>query len=76
VGSTGLATAAHLHYELRKGGRAIDAMRAKLPDAPPLKEVYLTDFLVLADARQQLLGEATQRYLAARAASPARLAED
>lgn len=76
VGSTGLATAAHLHYELRKGGSAIDAMRAKLPDAPPLKAAYLSDFLMLADARQQLLGEATQRYLASLGSNPARLGED
>ncbi len=76
VGSSGLATAPHLHYELRKNGAAVDAMRAKLPDAPPLEKQYLTDYLVLADARRQLLGEATERYLASLAGRPAAVAED
>lgn len=76
VGSSGLATAPHLHYELRRGGAAMDAMRARLPDAPPLGPTHLPQFLALADVRHQLLFEASQRYLALRAARPTRLAED
>jgi len=76
VGASGLATAPHLHYELRKNGSAVDAMRAKLPDAPPLNEQYLAQYLVLAESRQALLGEATQRYLASLPPTSGRLTED
>jgi murein DD-endopeptidase MepM/ murein hydrolase activator NlpD len=76
VGASGLATAPHLHYELRKNGSAVDAMRARLPDAPPLQTAHLEQYLIVAQSRQTLLGEATQRYLASRSATASRLAED
>ncbi len=55
VGATGLATGAHLHYELHKGGRAINARTARLPDAPPIAADYLADFLKLEETRAGLL---------------------
>jgi murein DD-endopeptidase MepM/ murein hydrolase activator NlpD len=64
VGSTGLATAPHLHYELRKGGVAIDVRTAKLPDAPPIAPGYRTDFLRLAGERVALLDAHTGQLLA------------
>jgi murein DD-endopeptidase MepM/ murein hydrolase activator NlpD len=67
VGRTGLATAPHLHYELRKNGTAINARTASLPDAPPMPSQYLADFGTLAASRITLLDDVTQRYLAARA---------
>ena len=44
VGSTGLATGPHLHYELKLAGRAIDPMRASLPNSMSLTTKELQDF--------------------------------
>jgi murein DD-endopeptidase MepM/ murein hydrolase activator NlpD len=44
VGSTGLATGPHLHYELRVDGVHRDPLRVKLPGADPLPEKYRKDF--------------------------------
>jgi murein DD-endopeptidase MepM/ murein hydrolase activator NlpD len=55
VGMTGLATAPHLHYELRVSGRPVDANRAKLPDAPPIPGAVRTRFMAVAAERSTLL---------------------
>ena len=44
VGSTGLATGPHLHYEFRVRGVHRDPLKVKLPQAAPLAEEYLADF--------------------------------
>ena len=44
VGSTGLATGPHLHYEFRVRGTHRDPLRVKLPQAAPLAEGYMDDF--------------------------------
>ena len=44
VGSSGLATGPHLHYELRVDGVHRDPLRVKLPGADPLDKKYMADF--------------------------------
>ena len=44
VGSTGLATGPHLHYEFRVRGVHRDPLRIELPQAASLAERYLDDF--------------------------------
>ncbi|MGB5177573.1 MAG: peptidoglycan DD-metalloendopeptidase family protein [Gammaproteobacteria bacterium] len=50
VGSTGLATGPHLHYELRVDGTHRDPLRVKLPGADPLNKKYMADFTSRAEA--------------------------
>jgi murein DD-endopeptidase MepM/ murein hydrolase activator NlpD len=54
VGSTGLATAAHLHYEYRLNGVHRNPRTVKLPKAEPIKAEYKEKFLAQA---QPLLDE-------------------
>jgi murein DD-endopeptidase MepM/ murein hydrolase activator NlpD len=76
VGATGLATAPHLHYELRKEGRAINVRTASLPDAPPMPKEYRDRFVGVASTRFALLEDVTQRYLASRASSQPKYADE
>ncbi len=48
VGSTGLATAAHLHYEYRLNGVHRNPRTVKLPKAEPIKDEYKEKFLAQA----------------------------
>ncbi|WP_455220606.1 peptidoglycan DD-metalloendopeptidase family protein [Kaarinaea lacus] len=44
VGSSGLATGPHLHYEFLVNGERRDPLNINLPTAKPIKEKYLADF--------------------------------
>ena len=44
VGSTGLATGPHLHYEFRVRGVHRDPLKVEFPKAAPLSEKYMADF--------------------------------
>lgn len=44
VGSSGLATGPHLHYEFRLNGVHRNPLTVKLPDVQPLPKQYMADF--------------------------------
>lgn len=55
VGATGLATAAHLHYEFLQSGQQRNPAKVDLPSAPALEEEYMPDFSRTRDQALALL---------------------
>jgi murein DD-endopeptidase MepM/ murein hydrolase activator NlpD len=60
VGSTGLATGPHLHYEFKVGNKHTDPVKVKLPSAEPISQNLKTSFDTLVLENKLLLREFTK----------------
>ena len=66
VGSTGLSTGPHLHYEFYKHGRYVDPLKQKFPSADPVAEHLKPSFLQQAQQRIAALPQWNEVALSAR----------
>mgnify|MGYP001157499226 FL=1 len=62
VGSTGLATGPHLHYEFKIGNKHIDPVKLKLPSAEPISENLKSDFDTLIRNNKIMLEKLESLY--------------
>ena len=62
VGSTGLATGPHLHYEFKIGNKHIDPVKLKLPSAEPISINLRSDFDTLVENNKMMLKKLESLY--------------
>jgi murein DD-endopeptidase MepM/ murein hydrolase activator NlpD len=62
VGSTGLATGPHLHYEFKIGNKHVDPVKLQLPSAEPISQNLRPDFNKILKNNKLLLSKLESLY--------------